>query len=93
MELKKAVQLLEHHNKWRRGDELNPMTNPTQLGIAIDVIVDYFKSLEETDLQPVIERFFKETGKNLTVEASTDDVHYSVYYVEWLENELLKKTK
>jgi len=42
MTLKEAVGILENHNKWRRytGDETNvAMSNPTELGIAIDVVI------------------------------------------------------
>ena len=38
MKLKKAIEILETHNKWRRGAEIEP-TNPKQLGKAIDKII------------------------------------------------------
>lgn len=47
MTIKKAIEILEIHNKWRRGDDTIPMTNPTDLGIAIDVIVNYFKKMKK----------------------------------------------
>lgn len=34
-----AIEILTFHNKWRRGDDTNPMQNPTLLGIAIDKIL------------------------------------------------------
>lgn len=43
MKLKKAFKILQRHNKWRRGAEI-PMENPTELGIAIDKIIQKFKS-------------------------------------------------
>ena len=42
MKLKKALKILKRHNKWRRGAGI-PMENPTQLGIAIDTILETFK--------------------------------------------------
>jgi hypothetical protein len=44
MDIKRAIELLETHNKWRRSEDLNPMVNPTDLGKCIDVIVEYFKN-------------------------------------------------
>ena len=41
MNLEKAIEILEHHNRWRR-DENVPnsldMVNPTELGKAIDLV-------------------------------------------------------
>ena len=39
MTLKEAIEVLRMHNRWRRGDDSIPMTNPTKLGLAIDTIV------------------------------------------------------
>lgn len=37
MTANKAADILEAHNDWRRGgDEVAPMGNPTEIGIAID---------------------------------------------------------
>ena len=44
MDIKRAIELLETHNKWRRSEDLNPMVNPTDLGKCIDVIVEHFKN-------------------------------------------------
>jgi hypothetical protein len=44
MEISKAVQLLEIHNKWRRGDDGVKMVNPTELGEAIDTVVNNLKN-------------------------------------------------
>ena len=38
MELKDAVEILEHANRWRRGAKTEP-PNPALLGIAIDTVV------------------------------------------------------
>lgn len=52
MNLDQAIKTLEAHNQWRRRDDDNPnatMQNPTDIGIAIDVVVeaakDYLKML------------------------------------------------
>ena len=47
MTLSQAIEILETHNKWRRDrNDVNkhPMTNPTHLGIAIDLIVEHLKT-------------------------------------------------
>jgi len=44
MELKQAVKILKDHNAWRRGNTSlipQPMISTKELGIAIEVIVDY----------------------------------------------------
>jgi len=43
MELKQAIGILETHNRWRRGEDVEPMIDPRELGIAIDLIVEYIK--------------------------------------------------
>ena len=43
MELKKAVSVLEKHNKWRRGADTEP-TNPKELGESIDTVTKYLKN-------------------------------------------------
>lgn len=49
MEIKEAIQLLKHHNLWRRynGDikESQEMVDPKKLGIAIDTVVSDFENL------------------------------------------------
>ena len=45
MKLKKAIKILELHNKWRRGNNRIKMTEPKLLGEAIDVIVVEVKKL------------------------------------------------
>jgi|LakMenEpi03Aug12_release.lakeMendotaPanAssembly.Ray.scaffolds.fasta_scaffold1639284_1 hypothetical protein len=40
---KEAIILLIYYNDWRRGEEIE-MPNPTQIGIALDTIInEYFK--------------------------------------------------
>jgi hypothetical protein len=43
MELKDAVLILQSHNKWRKGDDVEPMIRPSDLGNAIDIIINHFK--------------------------------------------------
>jgi hypothetical protein len=39
MTLNKAIETLQHYNRWRRGEEV-PMPNPTKIGEAIDVVLE-----------------------------------------------------
>ena len=43
MELQQAIELLENYNKWRRGAEI-PQPNPTEIGVAISVVLEYTKN-------------------------------------------------
>jgi len=43
MELKHAVEIMEHHQRWRKGAEIE-MILPSILTEAIDVILEYFKN-------------------------------------------------
>jgi hypothetical protein len=43
MTLQEAILLLEYHNGWRRGKDVIPVT-PTDLGIAIDIVIEHFKN-------------------------------------------------
>ena len=46
MDVKEAIEVLKHHNVWRRGeDESAIMTNPKRLGIAIDTVIIEFENL------------------------------------------------
>lgn len=40
-DIKSAIDVLKSHNKWRRGDATIEPTDPTELGNAIDTLVDY----------------------------------------------------
>lgn len=46
MTIKEAINIMEKHNEWRR-DNVFPsskkMVRPSELGVAIDTIVNYFK--------------------------------------------------
>jgi hypothetical protein len=45
MNITEAIEILEIYNKWRRDDsEMNLTLTPKQIGIAIDVVVNYFKT-------------------------------------------------
>ena len=44
MNIKQAIGILQIHNKWRRGCDIEPMTNPTTLGIAIDTVIEHVKN-------------------------------------------------
>ena len=48
MKIKKAIQILSAHNKWRRGGK-GKMTEPKELGIAIDTILDYHLEIEKQE--------------------------------------------
>lgn len=41
MSLQQAIKILTDHQDWRRGSEEKSMATPTELGIAINVILDY----------------------------------------------------
>ena len=46
MKLREAINILEKHNKWRRG-YIDDMVDVYELGIAIDVIVSYYKHYQK----------------------------------------------
>lgn len=46
MTLKQAYKILKQHQSWRKGYTDEP-TNPTDLGIAIDVILKHVKELKQ----------------------------------------------
>lgn len=51
MKLKKAAEILEKHNKWRRDNSVVPkyeIANPKELGIAIDTVVNHLSQFEKT---------------------------------------------
>ena len=53
MRIKKAVNVLEKHNKWRRGDESIDMENPVILGKAIDLIIREMKNRHIIDFTEI----------------------------------------
>lgn len=44
MNIKEAVDILEQHNVWRRGGDI-PQQDVVLIGEAIDLVVDYVKSV------------------------------------------------
>tara|TARA_R110000803_G_scaffold177542_1_gene239907 strand:- start:10 stop:261 length:252 start_codon:yes stop_codon:yes gene_type:complete len=44
MDIKQAIGILETHNRWRRGEDLEPMLSPRDIGIAIDIVVEHIKN-------------------------------------------------
>jgi hypothetical protein len=48
MTLKQAIEILEAHNAWRRGEDV-PMIAPEQIGQAIDVVVSDLYGFKNED--------------------------------------------
>ena len=44
MKLKQAIGVLETHNRWRRGEDVEPILKPSDIGIAIDTVIEYIKN-------------------------------------------------
>ena len=44
MDLKQAVRILEAHNRWRRGEDVEPMVEPSGIGFAIDTLIEHVKN-------------------------------------------------
>ena len=42
MELKEAIKLLKHHNRWRRGADI-PMLKPKTLTEVINTITEFYE--------------------------------------------------
>lgn len=51
MGLKVAIEILEYHNRWRRGQEEDMRYSPTKIGIAIDTILKHLKQSNSTPLE------------------------------------------
>jgi len=47
MQLKKAIEILEQHNKWRRGIVDDAEFNPSDIGKAIDAVVFLLPRLKQ----------------------------------------------
>ena len=43
MDAERAIEVLENHNKWRRGGEI-PMQDPQDIGEAVDIAVAVMKA-------------------------------------------------
>lgn len=48
MEIKEAIKIVERHNEWRRGAEID-MTDPVILGQAMDKVIKYVKEKENIE--------------------------------------------
>lgn len=42
-----ALEILEHHNKWRRGETDDPRYSPREIGLAIDYAILFMKMYGE----------------------------------------------
>ena len=45
MQLKEAIEYVENYQRWRRGAEID-QPNPTQLGIAIEILIENVKRIK-----------------------------------------------
>lgn len=43
MKLEGVIKILENHQKWRRGDDSVPMTDPKELGESLDVTLELLR--------------------------------------------------
>jgi len=71
MKLYEAIEILKNHNEWRRDDEFPSkleVTNPVELGIAIDIVVKSHEVIKE--LENIMERW------NLGREEDSDVVDF-----------------
>jgi hypothetical protein len=44
MKLNKAIHILKHFNTWRRGDIETLEYSPSEIGVAIDVVLFYIEN-------------------------------------------------
>jgi len=51
MELEKAIEVLNTHNEWRRGSDSVEMSDPKELGEAIEEVVKYYVGTNETHIK------------------------------------------
>lgn len=47
-DIKEAVKLLQHYNRWRRGADIE-MPRPKEIGKAIDTAIEYIKKNEKLE--------------------------------------------
>ena len=47
MDLKKTIEILVSHNRWRRGDDLVKMTDQKELGEALANAINELKKVEK----------------------------------------------
>ncbi len=77
MTVQEAIQILKEHNKWRRSNEImpRPMVNPTELGIAIDTVVNHFDRKQHlADIMKADEKegLYKTTDVNINPYSARD---------------------
>lgn len=53
MKYSEAIEILEKHNRWRRSGD-GEMVNPTELGLAIDCIIEEAKKQEPVLVHHVV---------------------------------------
>ena len=53
MTIDEAIEVLELHNKWRKGAEI-PMETPVRIGMAIDLVVCELKKLRVAHVMPSV---------------------------------------
>ena len=68
MTLQEAKQILKAYNEWRRGAEID-MINPTQVGIAIDVILNFMCQILR---RRTTQRLFKMTSVMALIGETTE---------------------
>lgn len=49
MTKKRALEILEAHNKWRRGSDAIPMQDPKDIGEALEVAIQALKKQTKTN--------------------------------------------
>ena len=52
MTTQQAVQILDQHNKWRRGEEGISQADPATIGVAIDVVVNALRTHNTKEPNP-----------------------------------------
>lgn len=58
MKIEEAIEILRYHNAWRRGIEGYTLTNSTELGIAIDIIIKHFDDATQLKINKNMTNFF-----------------------------------
>lgn len=76
-DIRKAIEILKSHNEWRRGNTNTEMANPTELGEAIDIIVNHLSTLPPTAN--------KEEHKMVLNWLYDQDVTFGVKKGEWID--------
>lgn len=52
-DFKQALEVLKSHNTWRRGCDITPMTDPKELGVAIDSAIVALQIADALMQEPV----------------------------------------